>query len=661
MDKLRTARRLKGDMAELYKQYARLSKYADQADDTCKAICETVVAKAGLAIHSPLRDDAFQLSQNLLIYGGYYPLPEIDFTKDIPIGEIWDHTKALKLQLELYQNPGHKQEIMDLLALYVQAFLPQFTANGSPLGYAQFVDMHHAPAATIDWLIPFAMRKVHEENLFKRLGHTLFNNICQASGINPDRDDPDKVKQLWASMCQGITREVMTTLYLNQTPFEDFWLKPIRFSIPEKTRFEHMHIVAGSGHGKTQTLQNLILSDLSKVATGERSVIVIDSQGDMINNLLARAAVGELSDRVVLIYPKDIKYPPALNLFDFGLDRVGRYNEVQQETLINGAISMYEYVFGALLGASLTQRQGVIFRYLARLLMVVPGATIHTLMDFMQTPESVRPYLAKVDDPNTRKFFETDFFSKAFDDTRQQIRTRLWGILSNRTLARMFESKRNKVNLFDSMNKGSLILIYTAKELLKQEGCEIFGRFFIALIAQAAQERASMADERRTPTFVYIDEAHDYFDESIESLLVQARKYNVGLVIANQFLDQFDRRLLSAVKTNTAIKMVGGLSNDDARDFAREMNCEREFIQSMQKHERFTQFACMVKNHPASPLRLTVPLGLLEEQPKINPYVWKALIERNRELYCRDLSAENPDEPDLPPDDDSPLGDPDPL
>ena len=135
----------------------------------------------------------------------------------------------------------------------------------------------------------------------------------------------------------------------------------------------------------------------------------------------------------------------------------------------------------------------------------------------------------------------------------------------------------------------------------------------------------------------------------------------MGLVIANQFLDQFDRRLLAAVKTNTAIKMVGGLSNDDARDFALEMNCEREFIQSMQKAERLTQFACSVKNHPASPLRLKVPLGLLEQQPKINPYAWKALVERSRELYCRDLSAENPDEPDLPPEYDSPLGDPDPL
>jgi hypothetical protein len=150
MDKLRTARRLKGDMAELYKLYTRLSKYADQADDTCNAICNTVVAKSGLTIHSPIRDDAFQLCQNLLIYGGYFPLPEIDFTKDIPLGKIWDHTKAIKLQLELYQNPKRNQEIMELLEWYVQAFLPQFAANGDHLGYAQFVDMHDDPAGAID-------------------------------------------------------------------------------------------------------------------------------------------------------------------------------------------------------------------------------------------------------------------------------------------------------------------------------------------------------------------------------------------------------------------------------------------------------------------------------------------------------------------------------
>ena len=33
------------------------------------------------------------------------------------------------------------------------------------------------------------------------------------------------------------------------------------------------------------------------------------------------------------------------------------------------------------------------------------------------------------------------------------------------------------------MNAGKVILINTAKDLLKEQGTEIFGRFFIALIA----------------------------------------------------------------------------------------------------------------------------------------------------------------------------------
>ena len=107
----------------------------------------------------------------------------------------------------------------------------------------------------------------------------------------------------------------------------------------------------------------------------------------------------------------------------------------------------------------------------------------------------------------------------------------------------MFCNKRNKVNIFEAMNQGSLILINTAKDLLKQEGTEILGRFFIALICQAAQERATIDVESRMPTFVYIDEAHDYFDQSMGRLLEQARKYKVGLTLAHQHLDQFEENL----------------------------------------------------------------------------------------------------------------------
>src|SRR4051812_27985310 len=164
----------------------------------------------------------------------------------------------------------------------------------------------------------------------------------------------------------------------------------------------------------------MLSGEIDKLNRDGALLIVIDSQGDMINKILHMAEMEHLSHRLILIDPTDVENPPALNLFDFGLDRLEKYSPAEQEKLMNGAIFLYEYLFGALLGAELTQKQGVVFRYLARLMMVVPGATIYTLRDFMRNPEEARPYLSRLDDVS-RDFFETEFFSSKFDNTRQQI------------------------------------------------------------------------------------------------------------------------------------------------------------------------------------------------------------------------------------------------
>ena len=307
---------------------------------------------------------------------------------------------------------------------------------------------------------------------------------------------------------------------------------------------------------------------------------------------------------------------------------------MEREKLLNGAIALYEYMFGALLGAELHQRQGVIFRYLGRLLMTVPGATIHTLREFMEDPEAARPHFAALEG-SARHFFETQFGSNAFKDTRQQILNRLWGILSNAVLERMFSNERNKVNLFEAMNSGKVVLINTAKDLLKQDGCAILGRFFIALITQAAQERAAIPADKRRSCFLYVDEAQDYFDESIEQLFNQARKYKLGLIIAHQNLAQFGHELLASVMASTATKLVGGMSATDAAAFAKEMRCKPEFLQSMRKHGDHTEFACFVKSITPAPLRLSVPFGTMENRPRLGEAELEELLELNRSGSAR--------------------------
>ena len=436
---------------------------------------------------------------------------------------------------------------------------------------------------------------------------------------------------------KGRSPQELADIYLSGTPFVEFFRHQYTVSLPNDVRFEHTHIVGGTGHGKTQLLQHLIQGDLNRAISGECGLCVIDSQGDLIRKLSHLQCFnpdieGSLADKFLLIDPMDIEHPASLNMFDMHLDRVEQLPAVQREMILNGTIELYEYMFGALLGAELTQRQDVIFKYLARLMMAIPGATIQTLRELM---EDARPFQSYIDnlDGTTRIFFDTQFSSSSYAATKKQILTRLWGVLSNSTLERMFSNKKNKVDILEAMNSGKIVLINTAKDLLKTDGCHILGRFFIAQIAQAVLERAGQSEEKRLPFFVYIDEAQEYFDDHIEVLLNQARKYNVGIHLAHQNLGQLSSRLKAALMSNTSTKLVGGVSSKDAGEFAADMNTEARIIQSARKRSSHTEFALWVKNLTTQAVKISVPLGLMEKQPTLSEEEYNRLIDKNRSLY----------------------------
>jgi hypothetical protein len=511
---------------------------------------------------------------------------------------------------------------------------------------ASLIDLCEAPGAVVQRVLATLLDDdtAREAGLFPDCAERLWHNVYRASGIDPDKAATTRKAIVTPEERKDLSPLELVEAYLGGTPFSGYLREPLPFPVPLQSRFEHAHVLGGTGHGKTQLLLRLIHRDLLAAQQGRGSVVVIDSQGDLIRTVTHLAlfdpdAADSLADRLVLIDPTDVKHPPSLNLFDCDLDRLRGHDPAAREMILNGTVALFEYVFGALLGAELTQKQGVIFRYLARLMMVIPGATIHTLLDLMEEPRLAAPHLGKLDGL-ARRFFEREFPQPNFDDTRQQIRNRLWGVLANPVLERMFAGGRNAVDLFAAMNEGKVVLVNTAKDLLKKDGCAILGRFFIAMVGQAANERATVPPERRRPTFVYVDEAYEYFDDRIEDLLNQARKYRVGLVLAHQNLDQLNQRLRGTVMASTSVKFAGGVSARDASVLAREMRCEPEFLTSMRKCSGRTEFALWVKHATSHAIRATIPLGEVDRLPRLSPAGYAALIEANRARYCRALDGE---------------------
>lgn len=516
---------------------------------------------------------------------------------------------------------------------------PEHGSFGVPL-----VDLVDEPGQVIDclFMLPYDDDSFRLD-LFKQLRELCATNLLMASGFRGDANIRELEHRLIrATKQKDKTGAELAELYLRGSPFQAMLDVPVPFRIPDELRFEHCHIVGGTGHGKTQLMQKMIHADLVASQVDARSVIVIDSQGDLINKLVrldlfAPDTKDSLADRLVIIDPADVGFPAALNLFDAHLDRVREYSAADRERVLNGVIELYELFFGSFLGAELTQKQGVIFKYLARLMLAIPDATIHTLMRIMEDGKPYKQYIAQLDG-SAQYFFETEFFHPSFAATKKQVLRRLWGVLSTPAFERMFMQPKNKLDLFEAMNEGKIILVSTAKDLLKREGSQLLGRFFIAMIAQAALERSTLPEHHRNAAFVYVDEAQEYFDDSIETILNQARKYHVGLTLAHQTLDQLSPRLRSAMLANTSMKCAGGVSAKDARALADELRTTPQFIEGMKRRGPRSEFAVWVKHLTGQAIRLSVPLGFLERQATLDSEDYESLVAANRIRYCGTLA-----------------------
>lgn len=472
------------------------------------------------------------------------------------------------------------------------------------------------------------------DNQFERLNKQLMTNIRAVNEKVPIL--PPEYKG-----------EDVAYTYLKGTPLLQLFQTTVPFSIPQWVRFEHMWLMGGTGQGKSQTIQFMLMRDFPNVIKGEASVIVIDSQGDLIRRISRLKAI---KDRLVLIDPTDIDFPVALSLFSMGKERLGTYSAFDRERLQNSLIELLSFVLGTLLASEMTAKQGTLFNFIIRAMLVIPDATIHTLVDILQPDgyEKYKEHIGKLS-PTAQLFFRTEFQKdKQFADTKSQVLRRIYGILENQTFERMFSHPTAKLDLFAEMNAGKVICINTAKSLLQQSGTEIFGRFFIALIAQAVQERETLPEKERVPCFVYIDEFGDYAqnaDTFITQLFQQARKYKIGMCVAHQSLTDLSSKTADVLATNTSIKFVGGVSYGDTVRLARELRVPPKFIEEQPKGT----FAVFIRGLTKTALSLSIPFGVMEDAPTMGKKEFQAVRDAMRAKYATKKQEPPPPPPDTPP------------
>lgn len=596
-------------------------------------------------VPQPIMELIIDITAHAIKKEGFFLLPEIDVSKPIALSE----QIALKKNLTRVEDWAlvdvyAKSDVLwyfccslrDCIKSFVRSIEPLMSASNEDENTFTVDALYFAQnlSQSIETMLNAIFCTESDKFQFhESLKNTLLRNMDVVSGYKMVRTTEERNRRPADLPTEvALSGRELVDGFLKNSYLHDLFDAQAGFSLPLKLRMEHCHILAGTGHGKTQLLQRLILDDLNQ----DRGFMVIDSQGDIIRTLsmlkqFDPAATDSLADRLIVIDPEDVDYPASLNMFS--LDTDGKQlSNLHKQMLINSTTEMYEYMFGALFGAELTSKQGVIFKYIAKLMAEIPDATIHTLRELLENGKQFKPYMERLD-VSGRAFFETQFFTTSFGQTKKQILSRLWSVLSNQTLANLFSSKTNKIDMFEATNSGKIVLINTSKQLLQPDGSQILGRFFIALVAQAVIKRASLPENQRRDFMVYVDEAHEYFDEKFESMLNSSRKYNVGFTLAHQNISQLGS-MKDTVFSSTSIKLAGGVSAKDATDMAREMHSSSDFILSMKKNRKGSSFACYLKNELDHAIGLSFEFGALEQLPDMSESSYGKLIDQLRSKYC---------------------------
>jgi len=345
-----------------------------------------------------------------------------------------------------------------------------------------------------------------------------------------------------------------------------------RFGLLPEDRLRHLWVLGKTGSGKSTLLANLIAQDL---AAG-RGLALLDPHGDLVATALERVPRWRIND-VVLFAPADVEYPIAWNVF-----RQGRLRSTDATLLSANLIAVFKKHWAEFWGPRLEH----VLRNAILAVAQDERATLVFLYRFL-TDEALRSeVLAGLDDPIVRQFWHKEFSGWSANlraEALLPVTNKLGAFVTNEKVRNIVGQVRSRLDLVGLMQRRGVLLADLSTAAIGEDASHLLGGLLLSSIQLAA-----MARPRGGPSFiVYADEFQHFVSESLASMLAEARKFGLGLVLAHQYLDQLPRGLAAALIGNVGNVVLFRLGAADAAVLAQEFTpaFSAHDLQSLPRHE----------------------------------------------------------------------------
>ncbi len=322
-------------------------------------------------------------------------------------------------------------------------------------------------------------------------------------------------------------------------------------------RRRHLYLVGQTGTGKSVLMQNLIIQDIR----AGKGVCFIDPHGDAVKEILEHIPEERLED-VVYFDPAETSRPMGLNMLDYD----PAFPE-QKTFVIDELLAIFNKLYNmSIAGGPMFEQY---FRNATMLVMDDPESG-NTLLEIgrVLSDKQFREYkLSRSKNPVVNSFWkevaEKSGGEYALANMVPYITSKFDTFLTNEIMRPIISQSHSAFNFRQVMDEEKILLINLSKGRLGDLNSNLLGLIIVGKLLMAALSRVDLPEAERRDFYLYIDEFQNVTTKSIATILSEARKYRLDLIIAHQFIGQLDEDIKKAVFGNVGSMIIFRVGADD--------------------------------------------------------------------------------------------------
>lgn len=398
--------------------------------------------------------------------------------------------------------------------------------------------------------------------------------------------------------------------------------------IGNEDRMKHIYVIGKTGTGKSELLKDMILQDIKD----GKGLCFMDPHGDALLDIM-KLIPPERAEDVIYFNPSDTERPMGINLLE-------AHSEDQMHFVATSVINMMYKLFDPYKTGIVGPRFEHAVRNAMLTAMAEPGSTFVEVMRILTDAGFVQELLPKVTDPIVRRYW-TDQIAQTSDFHKSEvldyITSKFGRFVTNRLIRNIIGQSQSSFDFRKIMDEGKILLINLAKGELGEENSNFLGLILVPRILMAAMSRSNVEESQRRDFYLYVDEFQNFATPDFAVIMSEARKYRLGLCVANQFIGQVEEEVKNAIFGNVGTIISFRVGVTDANYL------QHEFTPTFGEDdllnvERFHSYIkTIVKGEPVIPFSLDMTKDLGKIKAMESERVAEIIKEMSRLKYGRDV------------------------